>query len=405
MKHKPSQLVSMSFFGLLCRNINNVYHLVFFIIGVSIGIVAILCFNSLSFSLQALLYPVITPITTLLPPPLSSSRPLSVTPPPLKVISSSSRNTKFNSTSIKLKTSLMHNMSDQELFLKASMVSGIQDFPKQTVPKVAFMFLAKGALPLAPLWEKFFKGQDGFYSIYLHRHPSFNVTVPEDSVFNGRNVPSQPVFWGTTSMIDAERRLLANALMDLSNRRFVLLSESCIPLFGFRTIYDYLMNSSTSFLGSFDDPRRDGRGRYSPKMWPVINVTNWRKGSQWFEVHRELAIHIVSDTKYYSIFRHYCFPPCFADEHYIPTFVHMMYPQLSSNRSLTWVDWLRRGPHPRTFGWNDVTDKFLNHVRFGSTCVYDGNTTNTCFLFARKFHPSSLKPLLRLSPLFLGIDT
>ena len=222
--------------------------------------------------------------------------------------------------------------------------------------------------------------------------------------------PWQPVFWGTPSMIDAERRLLANALMDSSNQRFVLLSESCIPLFGFRTIYDHLMNSSLSFIGSFDEPGKAGRGRYNPKMWPMINISNWRKGSQWFEVHREVAIHIVSDTKYYPLFQKYCLPPgvgkppCFGDEHYIPTVVHVMYPELTSNRSLTWVDWSKGGPHPRMFGWGDITDELLNQIRFGSTCVYNGNTTNMCFLFARKFHPSALEPLLRVSPLLLGID-
>ncbi|XP_027351477.1 glycosyltransferase BC10 [Abrus precatorius] len=405
MEHKPSQLVVMPFIGLLYRNLNNVCQLIFFIIGISLGVVATLCF----------LYPVTSPITTLpdlFPPPLPSSHPLSLTLPPqspslpLEVFSYSSGNyINSNSTRAWLNISLMHNMTDQELFLKATTVSKTRDFSNKAVPKVAFMFLAKGALPLAPLWEKFFKGHDAFYSIYLHQHPSFNETVPQDSVFYGRKVPSQAVFWGTTSMIDAERRLLANALMDLSNQRFVLLSESCIPLFGFRTIFDYLMNSSMSFLGSFDDPRRDARGRYSPKMWPTINLTNWRKGSQWFEVHRELAIHIVSDTKYYPIFQKYCHPPCYADEHYLPTFVHTMYPQLNSNRSLTLVDWSRRGPHPRTFGWHDITDESLNHVRFGSTCVYDGNPTNTCFLFARKFHPSALNPLLRVSPLLFGVDT
>ena len=176
MGHKPSQKVSLSFFGPLYRNINKGYNLVFFIFGVSLGIAAVLCLN-LSFSLQAFLYPVITPITTILPPPLSSSRLLSVTEQP---------------PSTELKTSLMHSMTDQELFLKASsMVSGTQDFTQQAVPKVAFMFLARGPLPLAPLWEKFFKDHDGFYSIYLHQHPCYSETMPEDSVFYGRNIPSE----------------------------------------------------------------------------------------------------------------------------------------------------------------------------------------------------------------------
>jgi Core-2/I-Branching enzyme len=101
-------------------------------------------------------------------------------------------------------------------------------------------------------------------------------------------------------MVDAERRLLANALLDPLNQRFVLLSESCIPLFNFSTIYDYLMQSELSFIGSFDDPRKSGRGRYNRYMFPAISLAEWRKGSQWFEVHRELANVIVTDRRYYT---------------------------------------------------------------------------------------------------------
>ena len=35
------------------------------------------------------------------------------------------------------------------------------------------------------------------------------------------------VVWGRISMVDAERRLLANALRDPANQQFVLLSERC----------------------------------------------------------------------------------------------------------------------------------------------------------------------------------
>lgn len=214
----------------------------------------------------------------------------------------------------------------------------------------------------------------------------------------------QPVHWGTSSMVDAERRLLANALLDFSNQRFVLLSESCIPLFNFTTIYNYLMSSNLSFVGSFDDPRKPGRGRYNPKMSPQINITNWRKGSQWFQVKRELALEIVSDTKFYSIFSEHCQPPCYIDEHYIPTMVSMKWPEMNSNRSLAWVDWSRGGSHPRTFGWGDITDEFLNQIRHGSTCDYNGVSSSICFLFARKFLPNSLEPLLRVAPLVIGFD-
>ena len=42
-------------------------------------------------------------------------------------------------------------------------------------PKVAFLFLVKWDLPLAPLWDKFFEGRHrGLYSVYVHTHPAFN---------------------------------------------------------------------------------------------------------------------------------------------------------------------------------------------------------------------------------------
>ncbi|KAL0323780.1 UNVERIFIED_CONTAM: hypothetical protein Scaly_2345100 [Sesamum calycinum] len=55
---------------------------------------------------------------------------------------------------IKFPTNLMHKMSDEELFWRASFVPRVKKYPFQRVPKIAFMFLTKGPLPLAPLWER-----------------------------------------------------------------------------------------------------------------------------------------------------------------------------------------------------------------------------------------------------------
>lgn len=88
----------------------------------------------------------------------------------------------------------MHDMNDEELLWKASMVPMIHNLPFKQTPKIAFMFLTKGPVMLAPLWERFFKGNEGLYSIYVHSHPSFNETVPPSSVFHGRNIPSKVSF-------------------------------------------------------------------------------------------------------------------------------------------------------------------------------------------------------------------
>ncbi|XP_038724528.1 glycosyltransferase BC10-like [Tripterygium wilfordii] len=295
---------------------------------------------------------------------------------------------------------VMHDMGDEELLWRASMVPKRSIYPFKIVPKVAFMFLTRWSLPLAPLWEKFFQGHEGLYSIYVHSNPSFNETeVPQNSVFYGRRIPSKDVRWGSFTMVEAERRLLANALLDFSNQRFVLLSESCIPLFNFPTIYNYLINSTETYVESYDLPGSVGRGRYNRGMLPLIRLSEWRKGSQWFEMDRELAIEVISDQIYYSAFKKFCRGSCYGDEHYLPTFLHIKRWRMNSERTLTWVDWSKGGPHPNRFQRTDVNIGFLERLRSaGRQCEYNGNTTNVCFLFARKFTPNALDRLLRFAP-------
>ncbi|KAL7121963.1 hypothetical protein ACP275_01G016500 [Erythranthe tilingii] len=303
---------------------------------------------------------------------------------------------------IKPPSNLMHGMSDEELFWRASFVPRLKKYPFKRVPKVAFMFLTKGPLPLAPLWERFFKGHSGYYSIYIHSLPSFEANFPSSSVFYKRQIPSQVSEWGKMSMCDAERRLIANALLDISNERFVLLSESCIPLHNFTTIHSYITGSKYSFTGAFDDPGPFGRGRYNDHMLPEVAITDWRKGSQWFEVSRQLALYLIQDKKFYPKFEQFCRPACYVDEHYFPTMLTVQAGNLLANRSVTWVDWSRGGAHPATFGRSDITEDFFKRIFEGEKCLYNDQPSSVCSLFARKFSPSALEPLFFLAPKFLG---
>jgi Core-2/I-Branching enzyme len=212
----------------------------------------------------------------------------------------------------------------------------------------------------------------------------------------------QSTGWGEMTLCDAERRLLANALLDISNERFVLLSESCIPIRNFNTTYNYLIMSKHSFIHIVEDGIR-----YSGNMAPEINATVFRKGSQWFEMSRDLALTIVSDTTkyYYKILYHCRAHSCYPDEHYFHTMLQAEKPGFLANRSITWVDWSRGGAHPATFGEADVKGgSLLNRILNEQSCEYNGQNTTICLLFARKFAPSSLEALLEvLSPTLLGL--
>ncbi|CAM6024973.1 unnamed protein product [Sphagnum balticum] len=288
-------------------------------------------------------------------------------------------------------------MPDEELLWRASMAPMRPGNPFGRTPKIAFMFLCVGPLPLAPVWEQFFLGHRGLYSIYVHAHPDFVPEKQPSSVFYGRHVSSQEVKWGDISIVDAERRLLGNALLDLSNERFILLSETCAPVFNFTFTYEYLTKAPQSFTAAYDDPGPYGRGRYLPGMLPEISIDQWRKGDQWFEVKRKHAIAIVADIKYYPKLRDYCKPQCYIDEHYIPSMLSIEFTAELANRSLTYVDWSRGGSHPAMFGKEDVTVDFLNQIRSGRNCPDIGQPGRACHLFARKFSPGSLESLLKHS--------
>ncbi|KAK2397547.1 glycosyltransferase BC10 [Trifolium repens] len=396
-----AQLYLFNFFG----------HILVFGCGLVIGITLTFCVKIFSFNFQFQQFqnpsfssnppphfPPTPPISSNISNPSNDQTKISINQNSLVITNTTNPSSNGLEEFLKIPKA-MHDMNEDELFWRASMIPMIHKLPFKQTPKVAFMFLTKGPVLLAPLWEKFFKGNEGLFSIYIHPNPSFDETVyDQSSIFYGRRIPSKEVKWGENSMIEAERRLLANALLDFSNQRFVLLSEACIPLFNFSTIYNYLMNAKETFVEAYDLEGGVGRGRYNNKMRPLIKLSQWRKGSQWFQIDRNLALHIISDTLYFSMFKKFCNPPCYSDEHYLPTLVSIKFWKRNSNRTLTWVDWSKGGPHPSKFIRPHVTIDFLERLRFGSTCEYNGKTTNVCHLFARKFTPHALDRLLRFAP-------
>ncbi|MBA0835967.1 hypothetical protein Goarm_008215 [Gossypium armourianum] len=137
-------------------------------------------------------------------------------------------------------------LSDEETISQVVIKEILNTPPIQSADsKIAFLFLTPGTLPFELLWDKFFR-----------------------------------VDWGKISMVDAERRLLAHALLDPDNLQFVLLSDSCVPLHNFDYVYNYLMHTNVSFIDCFVDLGPHGTGRYSERMMPEVEKAAFRKGSQ-----------------------------------------------------------------------------------------------------------------------------
>ncbi|KAL0727011.1 hypothetical protein Bca4012_023104 [Brassica carinata] len=313
----------------------------------------------------------------------------------------------------------VRKLTDEEVAARAVVREILKTPPSITQnSKIAFLFLTPGTLPFEKLWDEFFKGHEGKFSVYIH--PSKERPVHISRYFSDREIHSDEVAWGRISMVDAEKRLLVNALEDPDNQHFVLLSESCIPLHSFDYTYRYLLYSNISFIESFVDPGEHGTGRHMEHMLPEIAKEDFRKGAQWFTMKRQHAIIVMADGLYYSKFRQYCGPGieadknCIADEHYLPTFFSMLDPMGISNWSVTYVDWSERRWHPKTHTANEISLEFMKNVTSEETsthvtsvgehgdelhwpCTWNG-ITRPCYLFARKFHPDALDKLVNLFP-------
>ncbi|GER36873.1 Core-2/I-branching beta-1,6-N-acetylglucosaminyltransferase family protein [Striga asiatica] len=268
-------------------------------------------------------------------------------------------------------------------------------------PKIAFLFIARNRIPLDVAWDVFFRGaMEDRFSVYVHSRPGFSLhaATTRSKYFLNRQInDSIQVDWGQASMIQAERILLQNALVDPFNERFIFLSDSCIPLYNFSYTYDYIMSVSTSF-------------------WAVLT----RK-------HAEI---VVQDDIVYPLFEQYCRPAdgskehnCIPDEHYVQTLLFQRGLQNEiTRRSLTHTSWdlsssrnnERRGWHPVTYKLADATPQLIQSIKNVDNIFYKSENRREwctskgkpsgCFLFARKFTRPAAIRLLNMSALVISTE-
>ncbi|AES59860.1 core-2/I-branching enzyme [Medicago truncatula] len=276
-------------------------------------------------------------------------------------------------------------------------------------PKIAFLFLTNSNLTFAPLWEKFFVGNNHLFNIYVHADPTTYVASP-GGVFQNRFIPSKPTKRYSPSLIAAARRLLASALLDDPlNQYFALISQRCIPLFSFQFIYNYLFkNQLKSFANSSEfnllypsyieilseaenlNIRYNARGENV--MMPEVPFEDFRVGSQFFILNRKHTKVVLRDQKLWNKFqipctnKYYCYP----EEHYFSTLLSMEDLKGCTGFTLTRVNWTGAVyGHPHLYTPAEVSPELFRQLRV-SNWSYS-------YLFARKFSPECLAPLMNIA--------
>ncbi|BDA51615.1 probable glycosyltransferase BC10 [Coccomyxa sp. Obi] len=282
------------------------------------------------------------------------------------------------------------------------------------IPKVAMLFLTVGEIFHEPTWKLWFQEAAGLipasalnssdqaqacdderlqvaqhhcfasedagvlsgqvlFSVYVHAQPDFEFS--EDSIFHGHMIQNRlQAKRCTQDIVLAERNLLTDALEDPLNQRFILLSETCLPLYPPATLYMQLMSEQKSRLESCHQHRR--------YPWTAGMLTGhglrkaWRKGSQWFALIRKHA-ELVSDHHLLHQFHKHCscerqtgmhrYTNCYPDEHFMHTVVALeeMGDETDCLGRLTNVDWWRSlNAHPREYEAWELSPDLISYLRY-----------------------------------------
>ncbi|CAK9169538.1 unnamed protein product [Ilex paraguariensis] len=284
-----------------------------------------------------------------------------------------------------------------------------------TKPKIAFLFLTNSNLHFATLWEQFFGNTShNLYNIYIHADPTVKIDPP-GGVFQDRFIPSKPTQRSSPTLISAARRLLATALLDDSaNAYFALISQHCIPLHSFNFVYHTLFDLKMSKMSRFPEfefrsfieilsnestlgDRYNARGKNV--MLPEVPFEKFRVGSQFFILTRRHALLVVRERKLWRKFKLPCLrvQSCYPEEHYFPTLLSMEDPNGCTHYTLTRVNWTDSvNGHPHTYRPPEVSPELIYTLR-------QSNSSNE-YLFARKFSPDCLNPLLEIADLVIFKD-
>ncbi|KAK1287022.1 hypothetical protein QJS10_CPB19g01310 [Acorus calamus] len=304
-------------------------------------------------------------------------------------------------------------LDDLNLFRRATLSSSDFSLPPKNRPKIAFLFLTNSPLTFSPLWDRFFAGHDNLFNLYVHTDPTKPVPPP-GGVFTAARflARNKRTARASATLISAARRLLAAALIDdPSNAYFALLSQHCIPLHSFRFVYHSLFasdpyNSSfprnrhlryKSFIEILDgEPGLHDRyiARGDDVMMPEVPFSSFRVGSQFFVLTRRHALLVVRERRLWKKFRMPCLKSkedsCYPEEHYFPTLLSMQDPNGCTHYTLTRVNWTDSvGGHPHTYSPDEISADLVRRLRVS-------NSTYS-YLFARKFSPETLEPLMAIA--------
>ncbi len=257
--------------------------------------------------------------------------------------------------------------------------------------KIAFLFLTADNHNQGELWEAFFGNlSHERYSIFCHPKFPDRVTQP----FLRDNIIPNTVSTehADISLVRATILLLRRAYKDPQNDCFILLSDSCIPLFGIDQVSRVLNRTAKSLISyksGFSCGETIARWRQLGDA-SFSTSEKFAKQHQWMALRRDL-VRVFLRHNFTDVFEKMYAP----DEHYfINLLIKLKLPleNLISNQMVTFVNWqdfqletvARKDPDDEQFIFQRIRPKTYQQL---STINIVAARKMGC-LFFRKVSPS-----------------
>ena len=171
--------------------------------------------------------------------------------------------------------------------------------------KICFCFLTYYGLERVDIWNNFFKDIDtNLYKVYIHpKYPNFSI---DKYLFPINIVQNRVETNGKTniSIVNATIRLLENAYNDNNQEltHYIFLSQSCMPIYNFNTIYKTVILFDKSVIGKKDNNKKERYFELNVYLKQYISYKQFTKQQPNMVLIKDDVRKIITNnfTKYFS---------------------------------------------------------------------------------------------------------
>ena len=261
-------------------------------------------------------------------------------------------------------------------------------FEQVNTDKIAFLFLTYNNLKRPDIWNKFFDIDSSSsssdskyankYSIYLHSKEPDKIT---DSLLQGKQIPEHiETCWGCANLVEANILMMKEALKDPLNTKFILVSDSCIPIVSFDIFYNEVMKDEKSRINI----HVNNLERYDNIINPPFSKNEFTKhsGSGLILNRKHTELIVLQLNTFKKDWKNVEIP----DEHYFGNILRVLDSDFNNSVSLnktTFDMWSKDNLFNNKITNNDIiTNSYINIKKISNNAI--DKMRNNKFILARK---------------------